>query len=392
VNVLDVVILAAAGAAGYFGYRIGFVARVASWVGLAIGVILAVAFVDDILDSLSSQPSQTRLLIAVAFFLALATAGQGAGFAIGTALRRRLPPRAGLHHGDRIGGAIVGAIGVLVAVWLLMPALSSAAGWPARAARDSQIVRAINRYAPDPPPQAVRLGRRVAEGPFPEVFSRLNGPGDVGAPPTNALAADVAARVASSTVRVEGEACDQIQAGSGWVAGTDLVVTNAHVVAGERTTRVETNDGRRLSASVVAFDPARDLAVLRVRNLRLFALSRADATDGGTGAVFGYPGGGPLSISPARVAETVDAAGTDIYRTGRTRRQVYVLAADLAPGDSGGPLVDERGRLVGVAFAVDPGQDLTAYALTRAEVDTVLVPVLNGAGQTAVGAGRCLVG
>lgn len=391
-NVLDVVIVAAVGAAGYFGYRLGFVARVASWIGLAIGVVLAVAFVDDILDPLSSQPSQTRLLIALAFFVFLASAGQGAGFAAGTAVRRRLPQGAGLHRGDRIGGAVIGAFGVLVALWLLIPALSSASGWPARATRDSEIVRAINRYAPDPPPQAERLGRRVAEGPFPEVFSRFNGPEDVGAPPTNALAPDVATRVASSTVRIEGEACDQIQAGSGWVAGADLVVTNAHVVAGERNTRVETNDGRRLSAAVVAFDPARDVAVLRVRNLRLFALPRADGSDRTVGAVFGYPGGGPLTISPARVAETVDAAGTDIYRTGRTRRQVHVLAADLAPGDSGGPLVDERGRMVGVAFAVDPGQDATAYALTRAEVDAVLVPVLDRGAQSPVGAGPCVVG
>jgi S1-C subfamily serine protease len=169
------------------------------------------------------------------------------------------------------------------------------------------------------------------------------------------------------------------------------VVTNAHVVAGERNTRVETTDGRRLPATVVAFDPARDLAVLRVRNLRLFALPRADGSDGLAGAVFGYPGGGPLTISPARIAETIDATGSDIYRTGRTRRQVFVLAADLAPGDSGGPLVDERGRMVGVAFAVDPGQDATAYALTRAEVDAVLVPVL-ARGGAAVSAGPCLVG
>jgi S1-C subfamily serine protease len=392
VNILDAVILAAACTAGYVGYRLGFVARVASWIGLAIGVVLAVAFVDDVIDPLSSQPSQVRLLIALAFFLFLASAGQALGFAAGAALRRRLPAGAGLHRGDRIGGAVIGAFGVLVAVWLLVPALSSASGWPARAARDSEIVRAINRYAPDPPPQAERLGRRVAEGPFPEVFSQFNGPGEVGAPPTNALAPDVAARVASSTVRIEGEACDQIQAGTGWVAGADLVVTNAHVVAGERNTRVETNDGRRLSATVVAFDPARDLAVLRVRSLRLAALSRADGADGMAGAVVGYPGGGPLEISPARIAETVDAAGTDIYRTGRTRRQVFVLATDLAPGDSGGPLVDERGRMVGVAFAVDPGEESTAYALTRAEVDAVLVPVLERGAQSEVGAGPCVVG
>jgi S1-C subfamily serine protease len=392
VNVLDLIVLAVMVAAGYFGYRLGFIARVVSWTGLALGVVLAVAFVDDVMDVFSSQPSQTKLFVALVFFLLVASAGQAVGYAVGFALRRRLPARQGLHTSDRVGGAVVGVLGVLVAVWLLTPALASAEGWPARAARDSQVVRAINRYAPDPPPQAQRLGRAVAEGPFPEVFSRLNGPGGVGAPPTRALAPDVAARVASSVLKVEGEACDQVQAGSGFVAGANLVVTNAHVVAGEPRTEVETSDGRTLSATVVAFDPDRDLAVLRVRNLRLFVLPGADGGEGTTGAVFGHPGGGPLRIAPARIAETVNAAGTDIYRTGRTSRRVHVLAANLAPGDSGGPLVDQQGRMVGVAFAVDPGQDGTAYALTRDEVDRVVAPVVNGGGQTSADTGPCLVG
>jgi S1-C subfamily serine protease len=392
VNVLDLIVLAVMVAAGYLGYRLGFIARVVSWTGLALGVVLAVAFVDDVMDVFSSQPSQTKLFVALVFFLLVASAGQAVGYAVGFALRRRLPARQGLHTSDRVGGAVVGVLGVLVAVWLLTPALASAEGWPARAARDSQVVRAINRYAPDPPPQAQRLGRAVAEGPFPEVFSRLNGPGGVGAPPTRALAPDVAARVASSVLKVEGEACDQVQAGSGFVAGANLVVTNAHVVAGEPRTEVETSDGRTLSATVVAFDPDRDLAVLRVRNLRLFVLPGADGGEGTTGAVFGHPGGGPLRIAPARIAETVNAAGTDIYRTGRTSRRVHVLAANLAPGDSGGPLVDQQGRMVGVAFAVDPGQDGTAYALTRDEVDRVVAPVVNGGGQTSADTGPCLVG
>jgi S1-C subfamily serine protease len=392
VNVLDLIVLVAMVAAGYFGYRLGFVARVVSWTGLALGIVLAVAFVDDVMGAFSSQASQTKLFVALVFFLLVASAGQAVGYAIGFALRRRLPAGQALHRSDRVGGAVVGVLGVLVAVWLLVPALASAEGWPARAARDSQVVRAINRYAPDPPPQAQRLGRAVAEGPFPEVFSRLNGPAGVGAPPTRALAPDVAARVASSVLKVEGEACDQVQAGSGFVAGANLVVTNAHVVAGEPRTEVETSDGRRLAATVVAFDPDRDIAVLRVRNLRLFVLPAADGEVGTSGAVFGHPGGGPLRIAPARIAETVNATGTDIYRTGRTNRRVHVLAADLAPGDSGGPLVDQQGRMVGVAFAVDPGQDATAYALTREEVDSVVAPVVNGGGQTPADTGPCLVG
>src|SRR2546421_252748 len=135
-------------AAGYFGYRLGFVARVVSWAGLAIGIVLAVAFVDDVTGLLSSQASQTKLFVALAFFLLLATGGQAAGYAAGIALRSRLPSREGLHHGDRVGGAGVGGTGGLVAGWLPTPALTSAQGSAARAAGGSSIGRPLNPYAP----------------------------------------------------------------------------------------------------------------------------------------------------------------------------------------------------------------------------------------------------
>jgi S1-C subfamily serine protease len=350
---LDVVLVLAMGGAAYGGYRLGFVTRALSWAGLAAGVAVGVLLVDDLVNALSGEPARSRLLAAL---------------------------------------AVVFVLAMLVALWLLVPALTSAPGWPAQAARDSNIVRFVNRVAPAPPPAARALGRLVGEAPFPEVFEALDGPEDVGAAPTGGLAPDVSARVETSVVKVEGEACDQIQNGSGFVAADDTIVTNAHVVAGEHRTAVETDDGRRLDAVVVAFDPARDLAVLHVDDLDLTRLSRADAGEGATGAVYGHPGGGALRAAPARIAEVVTAGGTDIYRTARTDRSVFVLAAELAPGDSGGPLVDLDGQLVGVAFAVDPGQPGTAYALTREELEAVLGPALESGSEAAVETGPCLVG
>src|SRR5256885_17227590 len=92
-------------AAGYFGYRLGFVARVVSWAGLAVGIVLAVAFVDDVTGLLSTQASQTKLFVALAFFLLLATGGQAAGDAAGIPLPSPLPPREGPPPGGRGGGA-----------------------------------------------------------------------------------------------------------------------------------------------------------------------------------------------------------------------------------------------------------------------------------------------
>ena len=190
-----------------------------------------------------------------------------------------------------------------------------------------------------------------------------------------------------STVEVQGVACDRIQEGSGWVAAPGLVVTNAHVVAGERNTRVLTIGGARLRAEIVAFDPDADLAVLSVPALRAAPLPMASPKVGMVGAVYGHPGGGPLSVIPARIAQSIVAVGTDIYRTSNSRRRVLVLATRLEPGDSGGALVDTAGDVVGVAFATDPGRDNTGYALTSDQVRAVLAT----AGSTPVPTGSCLV-
>jgi len=306
-------------------------------------------------------------------------------------LRRHLPAASLLSAADRVSGAAAGVFAVLVAVWMLLPALANAPGWPARAAQGSVIVRAVDRFGPAPPESLVQLGRQVAAAPFPDVFDLHNRPGDVGSPPFGGLASDIAARVSQSVVKVEGRACNLIQQGSGFVAADDLVVTNAHVVAGESETIVLTPEGRRLDAVVVEFDPNRDLAVLRVVVLDLAPLERGNGDVGTTGSVIGYPGGGQQQESPARIVEEITAQGTDIYRDEPTDRGVFVLAAALEPGDSGGALFDAQGRVVGLAFAIDPGDVNTSYALTGDEVDHSLDRAQRNGASTPVSTGPCLV-
>ena len=108
---------------------------------------------------------------------------------------------------------------------------------------------------------------------------------------------------------------------------------------------------------------------------------------GMVGAVYGHPHGGGLAVIPARIAQNIIAVGTDIYRTSSSRRHVLILATSLQPGDSGGALVDTAGTVVGVAFATDPGEVHTGYALTSDQVRAVLAT----AGSTPVDTGSCLV-
>ena len=387
-NFFDLLLLAVAAGAGWVGYRMGFVRRSTSWAGLAVGVVLAVMYVPDVADALKGSPPRTRLLVSLAFVIVVAAVAQAVGTAIGSALHTRLGGGS-VRQGDRIAGGVLGVTGILVLVWLLIPALAGSPGWTARAVRDSAVARFIDRVAPSPPSESETLGRLVGDQSFPEVFDTLSSP-DAGAPPSDGIPAPTAARVIRSTVKVEGQACDRIQEGTGFVAGDDLIVTNAHVVAGENHTRIVTSDGRRLDTTVVAFDPNRDLAVLRVPGLALPALPEGDGHIDDRGALFGHPGGGPLRQAPVRIAEQIVARGTNISRRAPTEREVFVLAAVTAPGDSGAPVVDANGRVMGVMFAYDISRQTTAYALTRTELDAVLGPVLNGTAPPSPGTGDCL--
>lgn len=393
-NALDLVVLALGIGAGIGGWRLGFAARVLGWAGVVAGLAIGVHFVPRIVTTFGGTEAENRASIAVLFLLLVSTLGQTFGLLVGALVRRLSAVHRPLPRWDRFAGAGVGVLGVLVLLWMVIPSLATAKGWPARMARGSAIVAAVQRWAPKQPSRFAAWGRAISDAPYPSALGTLQSPPNPGAPPTTPLTRAVDARVRAATLKVAGQACDSIQEGSGWIAAPGIVVTNAHVVAGERDTTVQTESGRVLPARVVAFDPVRDVAVLDVAGLTARPLAVVNGSVGDAGAVYGHPGGGPLRATPARVGEEILALGTDIYRTGSSRRHVYVLASRLAPGDSGGALVDTRGEVIGMAFAIDPGRNATAYALTDGEVRGVLrAGELRAARhlQASVNTGGCLV-
>jgi len=391
VNLLDLFLAAALLLAAFGGYRFGLAARALSWAGLVLGLLVGAEFVDSVARTLHGSTPRTKLLASLAFLVLVAIAGQSLGIALGSVLRRHLPRVGGLRLADRVAGAVAGVLGVLVVVWLLIPGLANAPGWPARAVRGSAIVREIDRVAPSPPSTLSALGRLVGAAPFPEVFRSLTS-SDVGAPPGQGIPAPLVTPVANAVVKVEGQACDVIQDGSGVLVARGVIVTNAHVVAGESATTVLVPNLGRLNATVVAFDPNRDVAILRIPSIPVAPLVIADAQVGDVGGVFGYPGGGAEAEAPTRVAERIEAQGSDIYHQAPTQRDVLVLAAKLVPGNSGSPLVNDRGQVAGLAFAIDPGAASTAYALATDEVNAVLRPVLTSGTTAPVNTGTCLDG
>ena len=384
-NLLDLALIVAMGVAAIGGWRLGLMARSLAWLGVALGLLVAVPLVAPVVGRFGGRDADTRVTVALVFLVLCSATGQALGWLLGARLHRRRP-EATLSNAERAGGAGLGVGGVVVVLWMLLPSLAVAAGWPARAARDSLVVGVVE-VAPAPPDVFEAWGRAIADAPFPAALGREDAPPDPGEPPDDALDATTIAQVRSSVVRVTGVACDQVLDGSGAVVEDRLVVTNAHVVAGEDVTTVVDGSGLEHAATVIAFDPIHDIALLAVPSLNAQPLTLARPEEGARAAVFGFPGGGSLKISPARIGKTIRANGTDIYRDGRSVRDVVVLAAEVVPGDSGAPVIDESGRLVALVFATDPASNDTAYALDHDELVDAL-----GATRTPDGAStdRCV--
>ena len=437
-NVLDVLLVLFAVAAAVGGYRLGFLARVASWVGLGLGVAVGSMVLPWVLRRLTEASDLTLAFVAISVLAGAALVGQAAGLVVGSRLhaalgrtsrlgvptaelpavrvpvghgygygpsggygydeplrldppRPRTPPRTPhptpLQRADKAAGALAGIVGLLIGLWLLLPTLGDVPGWTSEQARSSTIAREVTEWFPRAPDTIQALRRLVGDDPFPRVFDHLTPAPDPGPPPASTQMSEATAeQVAQSVVRVEGEACGRIQEGTGFFVGEGVIVTNAHVVAGEDDILVELASGQRAPASPVAFDPARDLAVL-VTEAAAPPLPIGPSAVGAVGGVFGHPGGGPLEISPFEVADRITASGRDIYDGRSTERAVLVLAADLAPGDSGSALVDPDGVVVGVAFAVAPDRAGVAYALANTELRAVLSDDFSDVVDT----GDCLV-
>ncbi len=371
-NLLDVVVVALAIIAAVGGYRLGFVTRVISWIGMGVGLFAAVRLLPALLDRVRGADSTVVLIAALSLIFGCAFLGQAIGMVIGSRLRP-VDHDGTVTRFDGALGALAGLAGVALLLWLTLPFLSDTPGWPAEQAHRSALAQNVDDHLPPAPDSIQALRSLVGEDNFPKVFDALRPTPDLGPPPKDSgLPPETAARVARSVVQVEGIACNQVQDGTGFVVAPDEVVTNAHVVAGEEATEIIRDDGSRAKARVVAFDPNRDLALLVVPGLARPPLTVGESRIDARGGVFGHPGGGPLRVAPFQVARTITAVGRDIYGTSVTRREVLELTSRLRPGDSGSALVDGSGSVVGVAFAIAPDKPEVAYALNISELRPLL--------------------
>jgi len=393
VDALDLVLLVAVIGFAVSGYRQGFVVGVLSLVGFVGGGLLGAQLAPPLARGLGLTADGGRApgfgLIAV---VAFAVVGQVVTAAVGAFLRRRLVWHP-LRALDSAAGALVSVVSVLLVAWgLARVVVQTDLDTVKRQVRDSRVLNAVDALVPTTADQLLAsLLRLVDSTGFPKVFSGLDGERIVpAAPPDPAVLGLPGVRAASaSIVKVTGSApsCSRRVEGTGFLYAPERVMTNAHVVAGVARPQVQVGapgaTARVLDATVVLYDPQRDLAVLRVPGIggRPLVLDDAPESAGADGAVAGYPQNGPFDARPARVRARQQIVGPDIYGSSQVRREVYVLYAVVRPGNSGGPFLDPQGRVDGVVFAASTQDPQTGYALTAAEV----LPDAR-AGRTATGA------
>ncbi len=379
-NFLDVFIVIFVVVAVLRGARTGFLAGVFSLVGVVVGVSvgsrIAPSLMPEGVDPIYGAG------ITLGSIIAFAVLGEVVARTIGGSIRNRLTgPTSGTLDG--LGGAALGFALSLVLVWavgafaLQSPPLAGLQP----AVEDSRVLRSLNERMP-----SGLITRAVADL---EPLPRIQGPEPNVAAPEGSIINDPDVLAASGrTLRITGTACGYGVEGSGWVAGRDLVVTNAHVVAGEMATWVQIGGlGRNLSADVVAFDERNDIAVLRVDGLGLSPLRLAAPRPGEAAAVIGFPENGPLDIEPARTGTTQRVISSDAYDDGPVERLVTSFRVYVRPGNSGGPAVDADGRVVSTIFASRTDSDNSGYGVPSRIVQRHL---RAAAGRTTpVSTGEC---
>jgi S1-C subfamily serine protease len=353
VSLIDIFIVVFAVALAAFGYERGLLGSALPLAGFLGGAALGSRIGEALLAE--GAESEYAPLVAVAAGVLLGAFAAVALDGLASLLRARMARDGGLRVIDGLGGAVLLGALALALAWALGAVALHTPGPDTRQLREavqrSTILTALNDVVP-PSGDLLNVLRRI--DPRPEV----RGPEANVGPPDPALSDDPDIRRAgASTMKVLGTACGLGVEGSAWVAGPELVVTNAHVVAGQDDTTVTSADGAvELDADAVHYDPSNDLAVLRVPGLGLPALELDPSPQKGTSAVvLGYPENGPLTATPARLGRTGEVISEDSYGRGPIRRSMTPFRGAVRTGNSGGPAVDAEGEVLTTVFAASVG-------------------------------------
>lgn len=348
-SVVDIGIAVFTLAMAAIGWELGLVRSAMPLFGFIGGAVAGSRIGPELLSGGAESRYAPVITVLVALFAGALLAVLMDGISVRIA--ERFSPTSVAGRLDGLGGAtLLAALAMLIA-WaigaVVLQASSPGNRDVRKAMQDSDLLTALNDVLPPSGP-LLHVLRRIDPGPT------VQGPNArVPAPDPRILRAPAVAKARASVVKVIGTACGLGLEGSGWSAGGGLIVTNAHVVAGEDDTRVAVPSGDELDATVVDYEPRVDVAILHVDGLSVPALNIAAVRPGTSGAVLGYPENGPFHAAPARLGRTGAVTTQDSYGRGSLKRQVTPFRGRVRSGNSGGPVVDAKGRVATTVFAAN---------------------------------------
>ena len=360
------------------GLRRGLIGGILGLAGIAAGAYFGSKLAPEFL---SGSESPYTPLVALGGAVVLVVLLQSVAGMAGSAIRTSLFAVPPLKLLDSLGGLVLGAAAGAAIVWVGGAVALHLPGQ--RQLREevqrSRILGELNARVP--PSRLLDAIARV------DPFLSIRGPEARVAPPNPALLASPGVKAARASVfRITGSACGLGVAGSGWAAAPNLVVTNAHVVAGMKDARVDRRDGEFRDAIVVAFDARDDVAVLRVAGLGAQPLEAVEPVAGQSVAILGYPESGPFAAAAGRIGQTSVVLTEDAYGRGPVRRLITTLRGEIRHGNSGGPAVDIRGRVHTTIFASRVGGEGQGYGVPTA----LIREELARAGGREVSTGPCV--
>jgi len=376
-NTVDWILIGALAIFALAGWRQGFVAGVLSFTGFLGGGIAALMWMPSLIKSFVSDETLSVIVLGISVF-ASAILGQILLSFVGRRLRDHLTWRP-VKFVDSFAGSALNVLAFALVGWVIASVLvflpgNSIAGQVSQ----SQVLETLDGFVPNRARIIfANVSILVGQTGIPRIVSGFGQDQGVNvAKPDPGIATDVLPVVETFTVRLTGDAqeCKQSVSGSGFYFATGRVLTNAHVVAGVQDLRVRlVGVDSSLSGQVIYFDPEKDVAVIATDDpgtrTALFAKRTGDA--GENAAVAGFPGGGDLSITPARISSILGARGENIYGGSGVEREVYSFRSKVMPGNSGGPLVNSNGRVLGLVFGSNTDSDV-GYALINTELQDAI--------------------
>ena len=169
--------------------------------------------------------------------------------------------------------------------------------------------------------------------------------------------------------------------GSGVIVSKEgHVITNHHVIAGQKKIRITLHGGKSYSATMVGEDPLLDIAVIKIDSNETFApLKLGDSSQVEVGQLV-FAVGNPFGLGETVTQGIISAKERSLSDN---QRDLFQTDAAINPGNSGGPLVNLTGEVIGINVAIysrdraNPGFQGVGFSIPSNEVREALEQIIQ---------------